>query len=54
MERGVGCSRMTVSPTAQAAGPCDMRLGCEALPGCVTEVRAIGAGMRQPWAEGQH
>ena len=27
---------------SQNGGPCDMELGCEAMPGCVSELRALG------------
>eukprot|EP01051_Picozoa_sp_SAG22_P002534 SAG22_NODE_114_length_19318_cov_13.809980_8_plen_107_part_00 len=31
----------------QNSPPCDMELGCEALPGCVQEVRRVGGSLRQ-------
>jgi hypothetical protein len=38
---------LTNRTKSQNSGPCDMKLGCEALPGCMAEVRAIGAALRR-------
>lgn len=30
---------------SQNSGPCDMRLGCEAMPGCISKIRTVGTGL---------
>jgi hypothetical protein len=32
----------------QNTGPCDMELGCEAMPGCVRQLRQLGRAVRAP------